>query len=199
MVAKRPSRKGPVEESLSLRDDEGSTIKRTSKDGKRGPVKITLQPEPETDPVKLPETLKDLGLSERSRKCLEQAGIRTVNRLTKKEPADLLAIDGLGKSALGEIRRKLQAHGLTLKTDPWEFTPHGDVEALTLHADTERKSGVGLRGDDEGPPSRKRKIGITLQGDDEGPPQRQEKKTRTISLQPDDEGPPRRGERKRKK
>ncbi len=152
MVGKRPSRKQPVEESLSLRDDEGSTIKRTSKRGKPGPVKITLQPEPEAAPV--PKTLEDLGVSARVRKCLEQTGIRTVSRLTKKKPADLLTIDGLGKNALGEIREKLRVHGMSLRTDPWGFTPHGDVEALTLQAGNERNAGGRLRGDDEGPPRR---------------------------------------------
>ncbi len=153
-IPRTPGKKqrGRKESALSLRDDEGSTIKRTSKRGNPGPVKITLQPEPEAAPV--PKTLEDLGVSARVRKCLEQAGIRTVTRLTKKKPAELLTIDGLGKNARGEIREQLRVHSMSLRTDPWGFTPHGDVEALTLHADTERNAGDRPRGGDEGIPRR---------------------------------------------
>lgn len=87
--------------SLTLRDDEGSTIKRVA----------------------------DLGLSSRTVRCLEVANIRTVKALAKKKPEELLAIEGFGKKTLDEVLGKLEEHG---------FTPHGDVEALTLQ--TERES-----------------------------------------------------------
>lgn len=80
---------------MSLRDEEGSTIKRVA----------------------------DLGLSLRTAQCLEQANIRTVKALAKKTPAELLEIEGFGKKSLSEVLGKLEEHG---------FTPHGDVEALTL-------------------------------------------------------------------
>ncbi len=85
---------------MTLRDDEGSTIKRVA----------------------------DLGLSARTVQCLDQANIRTVKALAKKKPEELLAIEGFGKKTLNEVIGKLREHG---------FTPHGDVEALTLQTEKE--------------------------------------------------------------
>lgn len=69
-----------------------------------------------------PETLRknalnvcELELSVRASNCLEKAGIATIGELTQRSYADLLKIEGLGKTLLREIQRKVEDIGLSFK------------------------------------------------------------------------------------
>jgi len=68
---------------------------------------------PAEDPLKI--RVEDLGLSSRTLHALSKAGVRTVGGLVKKREADLLAMEGIGKNAVQEIRRAIGAFGLILK------------------------------------------------------------------------------------
>ncbi len=58
--------------------------------------------------------VEDLQLSPRTLKALSEAGIRTVGGLARKKEEDLLAVEGIGKKAVQEIRRVLGNYGLIL-------------------------------------------------------------------------------------
>ena len=59
----------------------------------------------------------DIGVSSRTVRVLEAAGVKTVNGLVRKSPDDLRSLDGIGDKALQEIRRILGTMGLSLKVD----------------------------------------------------------------------------------
>ena len=58
--------------------------------------------------------IEELQLPQRVVKALSDAGIRTVGGLARKKEEDLLAIEGVGKKAVQEIRRVLGNFGLLL-------------------------------------------------------------------------------------
>ena len=57
----------------------------------------------------------DLELPARIISALEDAGIKSAAGLVRKTASSLLALDGIGEKAVGEISEALAAHGLTLK------------------------------------------------------------------------------------
>jgi len=59
--------------------------------------------------------IEDLQFSSRTLNALSNAGIRTLGGLTRKKEEDLLAMKGVGKKAVQEIRRALGNYGLILK------------------------------------------------------------------------------------
>lgn len=59
----------------------------------------------------------DIGVSSRTVRVLDAAGIKTVSGLARKSPDDLRSLDGIGDKALQEIRRILGTMGLSLKVD----------------------------------------------------------------------------------
>lgn len=59
----------------------------------------------------------DIGVSSRTVRVLDAAGIKTVGGLVRKSPDDLSSLDGIGDKALQEIRRILGTMGLSLKVD----------------------------------------------------------------------------------
>lgn len=61
--------------------------------------------------------IADIGVSSRTVRVLEAAGIKTVGGLVRKSPDDLGSLDGIGDKALQEIRRILGTMGLSLKID----------------------------------------------------------------------------------
>jgi DNA-directed RNA polymerase subunit alpha len=58
---------------------------------------------------------ESLDLSQRTINALINANIRTVGGLARKKEKDLLNIEGLGAKGMDEIKKVLEAHGLTLK------------------------------------------------------------------------------------
>lgn len=84
---------------------------------------FTFQKKSETPSPRLSEEeylkmrVADIGVSSRTVRVLEAAGIKTVGGLVRKSPDDLRSLDGIGDKALQEIRRILGTMGLSLKVD----------------------------------------------------------------------------------
>lgn len=93
--------------------------------GKEGPVTapaFIFQKKIETPArISQEEYLKmriaDIGVSSRTIRVLDAAGIKTVGGLVRKSADDLRSLDGIGDKALQEIRRILGTMGLSLKVD----------------------------------------------------------------------------------
>lgn len=68
------------------------------------------------DQVILQRTVSELELSVRSRKCLQRLGISTLGELAARSEAELLAIKNFGQTSLVEIKQRLNAVGLSLRT-----------------------------------------------------------------------------------
>ena len=89
------------------------------KDGEETEGEEAPEPEDKEEKVEDKEILKtrieDLHLSFRVLNALSAVGIRTVGGLVRKKEEDLLALEGVGKKAIQEIRRALGNYGLILK------------------------------------------------------------------------------------
>ncbi len=76
--------------------------------------------EEQTSKMDTNESLKilisELGISSRTESVLDDAGIRTVGGLVRKNPEDILALPGLGQKGLQEIKDSLANLGLKLKS-----------------------------------------------------------------------------------
>ena len=60
--------------------------------------------------------IEELDLSVRSYNCLKRAGINTVSELTDKTDEDMMKVRNLGKKSLEEVKQKLGALGLALRS-----------------------------------------------------------------------------------
>ena len=67
------------------------------------------------DPGLLALPVADLGMSIRSRKCMEALGIQTVSDLVSHSEQDLLRSRNFGQTSMLEIKQKLAEMGLGLK------------------------------------------------------------------------------------
>ena len=65
-------------------------------------------------------SVDELGLSTRSRKCMDRLGVSTMGELTRLTEEDLLAAPNFGRTSVAEIKTKLAAHGLSLAETPEE-------------------------------------------------------------------------------
>jgi DNA-directed RNA polymerase subunit alpha len=65
-------------------------------------------------------SVDELGLSTRSRKCMDRLGVSTMSELTRLTEEDLLAAPNFGRTSVAEIKTKLAAHGLSLAETPEE-------------------------------------------------------------------------------
>lgn len=54
-------------------------------------------------------------LSAPSRRALENAGIKTLNKLSKKSEAEILQLHGMGPSTIPKLREALKQKGLSFK------------------------------------------------------------------------------------
>ncbi|MHC4600520.1 MAG: tetratricopeptide repeat protein [Planctomycetota bacterium] len=70
----------------------------------------------EDDEVAL-KPINELGLSIRSRKCMEVLTIDTIGDLMGKSEKELLACKNFGQTSLLEVKRKLAEHGVSLSED----------------------------------------------------------------------------------
>jgi len=61
-------------------------------------------------------SVAELELSVRSRKALQRLGITTLGELTQRSEAELMTIKNFGQTSLAEIKRQLEAHGLSLRS-----------------------------------------------------------------------------------
>lgn len=62
-------------------------------------------------------SIEELELSVRSYNCLKRAGINTVEDLTNKTEEEMMKVRNLGRKSLEEVIHKLEALGLSLKTE----------------------------------------------------------------------------------
>lgn len=62
----------------------------------------------------LERPIEELELSVRAKNCLDSENIKTVGELVAKSENELLNIKNLGKTSLGEIKKKIEDLGLTL-------------------------------------------------------------------------------------
>jgi Bacterial RNA polymerase, alpha chain C terminal domain len=74
-------------------------------------------------------TIEDLELSVRAYNCLRREGILRVDQLRKLTEEQLLDIRNFGQNCIDEVKLKLDALGMSLKT----FPPTGWVLEETLH------------------------------------------------------------------
>jgi DNA-directed RNA polymerase subunit alpha len=77
------------------------------------PEEESHQDEPDTEFLKT--RLESLNLSTRTENALINANIRTVGGLVRKTEDTLLAIEGLGKKGIDEIKSILEEYGITLR------------------------------------------------------------------------------------
>ena len=80
-------------------------------------VEIMVEKEEDKRDKVLEMTVEELDLSVRSFNCLKRAGINTVEELTQKTEEDMMKVRNLGKKSLEEVQQKLDALGLSLKTN----------------------------------------------------------------------------------
>ncbi|MDE1945911.1 MAG: DNA-directed RNA polymerase subunit alpha [Patescibacteria group bacterium] len=69
----------------------------------------------EVDAESLKTRIEELDLSVRTANALSNANIRTLGGLAKKKEKDLSDIEGLGAKGIAEIKKALDAYGITLK------------------------------------------------------------------------------------
>ncbi|HBU12097.1 MAG TPA: DNA-directed RNA polymerase subunit alpha [Clostridiales bacterium] len=62
-------------------------------------------------------TIEELDLSVRSYNCLKRAGINTVEELIMRNEEEMMKVRNLGKKSLEEVQQKLEALGLSLRSD----------------------------------------------------------------------------------
>ena len=68
-------------------------------------------------PVIIMSVYEILNLSLRTKRCLRNAEIETMDQLLAKTPLELLRIKNFGKKSLCEIREELALRGLFLRGD----------------------------------------------------------------------------------
>jgi DNA-directed RNA polymerase subunit alpha len=64
----------------------------------------------------LSNSVDDLQLSVRARKCLQKLKLRTIGDLAHKTEAELLGVKNFGVTSLNEIKKALSSLGLSLRT-----------------------------------------------------------------------------------
>jgi len=81
-------------------------------DEKAGEAEAPVEPD---DPELLGSQIGRLGLSVRSRKCLERLNLATIGDLTGYTEAELLGCKNFGMTSLDEVTQRLAEHGLKLR------------------------------------------------------------------------------------
>jgi DNA-directed RNA polymerase subunit alpha len=66
---------------------------------------------------KLQRSVETLDLSTRCRKCMERLGVTTLGQLIRHTEKELLAVPNFGNTSLNELKTKLAAVGLALKSE----------------------------------------------------------------------------------
>ncbi len=80
-------------------------------------VEIMVEKEEDKKEKILEITIEELDLSVRSYNCLKRAGINTVEELIMRNEVEMMKVRNLGKKSLEEVQQKLEALGLSLRTD----------------------------------------------------------------------------------
>jgi DNA-directed RNA polymerase subunit alpha len=80
-------------------------------------VEIMVEKEEDKKEKILEITIEELDLSVRSYNCLKRAGINTVEELIMRNEEEMMKVRNLGKKSLEEVQQKLEALGLSLRSD----------------------------------------------------------------------------------
>ena len=83
----------------------------------RLPDQLVEGAEPEDAEDILSQSIDLLGLSTRSRKCMERLGVETLGELAERSEAALLAEPNFGRTSVAEVKSKLAALGLNLRQE----------------------------------------------------------------------------------
>ena len=75
----------------------------------------------------LTHSIDELGLSARSRKCMDRLGIRTIGDLVDRTEEELLNSRNFGRTSLNELKQRLEERGLSLR-EPEGLEGAGDTE-----------------------------------------------------------------------
>jgi DNA-directed RNA polymerase subunit alpha len=75
------------------------------------------EPEPAEEAGMGDVLIEELDLGVRSYNCLKREGIQTIGDLTSKTEAELLNIPNFGRKSIEEVVEKLEARGLSLRSD----------------------------------------------------------------------------------
>ncbi len=79
-------------------------------------VEIMVEKEEEEKDRLLDMSIEELDLSVRSYNCLKRAGINTVEELIRRTEEDMMKVRNLGKKSLQEVKEKLAALNLSLRS-----------------------------------------------------------------------------------
>lgn len=71
----------------------------------------------EVSEKKVDQSIEDIDLTVRAYNCLKRAGINTVSELTQRTKEDMMKVRNLGRKSLEEVEAKLNAMGLSFKTE----------------------------------------------------------------------------------
>ncbi len=86
-----------------------------SEEGKN--TEMVIEKEESKKEKVLEMSIEDLDLSVRSYNCLKRAGINTVEDLAAKTEDDMMKVRNLGRKSLDEVKYKLHALGLALRSE----------------------------------------------------------------------------------
>jgi DNA-directed RNA polymerase subunit alpha len=78
-------------------------------------ILVSKEEDEQTKVLELP--IEEMDLSVRSYNCLKRANINTVDDLIKKSKSDMLKVRNLGLKSIDEVVQKLEAYGLSLRTE----------------------------------------------------------------------------------
>lgn len=79
-------------------------------------LEIMVEPHQEGQNRLLQQPIEELELSVRSYNCLKRAGINTVGELVRKSEEEMSKVRNLGRKSLQEVKEKLAAIGLSLRS-----------------------------------------------------------------------------------
>ena len=80
-------------------------------------IEVMVEKEEDKKEKILEMTIEELDLSVRSFNCLKRAGINNVEDLTQRTEDDMMKVRNLGRKSLEEVAQKLEAYGLSLKSE----------------------------------------------------------------------------------
>lgn len=84
------------------------------KDAKASLNSLVVQPEPLFEKRKLEQSILEFDLTQRSKKCLETLGVKTIGDLCAHSEHELMKLPNFGEVSLREIKGLLESQGLAL-------------------------------------------------------------------------------------
>ena len=104
-----------LKEIKAILDTKSLRLGMAAEDNLFNPDPIPLNEETAVNPSILEQSIDELKLSIRAKKCLEKLGIHNLRTLTQKTEAELLGCKNFGATSLNEIKKALSSVGLSLQ------------------------------------------------------------------------------------